>query len=73
VNVILNLTFDGVEAMNGSPLKKVDWISAGVSFAGGAAIAAAVQKIAAAITALATLPRIVSLRPRNRAGLEGPS
>jgi hypothetical protein len=68
VNVILNLTFDGVEAVNGSPLKKVDWISAGVSLDGGAAVAAVAKKIAPTITALATLPRIVGLRPRKHCG-----
>src|SRR5262249_28464391 len=31
VNTILNLMFDGVEDVNGSPLKKASWISFGVS------------------------------------------
>ena len=36
-NVILNLTLDGVAAVNGWPLKNVVWISSGASFAAGAA------------------------------------
>jgi hypothetical protein len=37
VNVILNLRFDGVCAVNGWPLKNAVWMSFGASFAGGAA------------------------------------
>src|SRR5436190_24143623 len=37
VNVILNLTFEGVDAVNGFPPKNVVLISSGESFAAGAA------------------------------------
>src|ERR1700757_1233868 len=50
-NVILNLMFEVVDAVNGWPLKKVDWISVGVSLAGCAAALAVVSNTAKAAAA----------------------
>src|SRR5271154_2856807 len=53
-NVFLYLTFDVVAAVKGWPVKNVDWMSAGASFATGSA-KAAVANIAAAAAPAATL------------------
>jgi hypothetical protein len=41
MNVILNLRLEGVEAVNGRPLKNAVWTSVGESFVGGAAVVVA--------------------------------
>src|SRR3984893_13287850 len=50
VNTILNLTFEGVEEVNGWPVKKVAWISLGAS------TAAEAGAIEVAMAATATTP-----------------
>src|SRR5262245_22235005 len=53
VNTILNLTFDGVAAVNGVPVKKVAWMSFGAS---------TVAAIAVATTPTTTAPAMSKLR-----------